>query len=565
MESCHSKFKFLYEMDLFGKSPELYYKGKAKKPSKFGLILTIVYILLYISFLVYKLIRMFKRTDVTFYDTYAYNGLPSIKLTNEEFYGGFSMGYLVDETLYYPKVQFVSMVRINGAWNTTTTELETEICKLEKFGSKYREIFKNQPLNNLYCLKNVNFTLEGYSNLERYSYINIQVYPCINYTKDGRQCKDKLIIQKFFAANYIEFKMQDNLLTPEIYETPVKPLEKDITAPVFLQIYQKIYAYIQIVILETDEDLTGLNFFAKNKIEQYPKYEESMLIAVPPSGNILETGGAVSDVTLQLSAKVLTQKRKYVTLIDVLGDVGGLMEILWTFLNIISSFISEMLYEKSLVNNLFSFDIDKKTIILKKEGKNNKELNNIQKEDTLKININELKKDDIEFYPKEITYQRSLNSRKLNKRKKKISIIKQIPSPKNSDEIKSKETMKINELNVVTQKYSNYDNSNFVKSEDLIKEKESEEKGKRNIIERIKFNKCCFCFLSKRKNIPKILFEEATKIIIEKLDIMNLFNKLYIVEIIQEKYNIEGKFIEMSDICRQDLNNYKKAIYNLIK
>jgi hypothetical protein len=42
-----------------------------------------------------------------------------------------------------------------------------------------------------------------------------------------------------------------------------------------------------------------------------------MLIAVPPSSNILQTGGAVADVTLQLSAKVLTQKRKYVTLIDV--------------------------------------------------------------------------------------------------------------------------------------------------------------------------------------------------------------------------------------------------------
>jgi hypothetical protein len=83
---------------------------------------------------------MFKRTDVTFYDTYAYNGLPSIKLTNEEFYGGFSMDYLVDETLYYPKVEFVSMVRINGAWNTTKKELETEVCKLALNIEKYLKI-----------------------------------------------------------------------------------------------------------------------------------------------------------------------------------------------------------------------------------------------------------------------------------------------------------------------------------------------------------------------------------------------------------------------------------------
>ena len=48
MKSCQLKFKFLYEMDLFGKYPKLYYKGKAKKPSKFGFTLTIIYILLYI-------------------------------------------------------------------------------------------------------------------------------------------------------------------------------------------------------------------------------------------------------------------------------------------------------------------------------------------------------------------------------------------------------------------------------------------------------------------------------------------------------------------------------------
>ena len=322
------------------------------------------------------------------------------------------------------------------------------------------------------------------------------------------------------------------------------------------------------------------------------KYEDSMLIAVPPSGNILETGGAVSDITFQLSNKVLTQKRKYTTLIDVLGDVGGLMKNIWTFLDILSSFILEMLYEKSLINNIFSFDIDKKTIILKKEGKNKIDLKDSKKEETLKINIDELKENnkilknstskkkvyENRIFPytkineikinkntkeyKDIISKKTLNSKSIKKRDKKINIIKQNASQKNSEETKSKENFKINEFNVVDQKYSNYDNSNLVKSENLIKEKDSEEKGekeKKNIIERIKFNKCCFCLLSKRKNISKILFEEATKIIIEKLDIMNLINKLYIMEIIKVKFNIEGKFIEMSDICRQDLENYKKT------
>ena len=234
-----------------------------------------------------------------------------------------------------------------------------------------------------------------------------------------------------------------------------------------------------------------------------------MLIAVPPSGNILETGGAVSDITFQLSNKVLTQKRKYTTLIDVLGDVGGLMKNIWTFLDILSSFILEMLYEKSWINNIFSFDIDKKTILLKKEGKNKIDLKDSKKEETLKINIDELKENnkilknstskkkvyENRIFPytkineikinkntkeyKDIISKKTLNSKSIKKRDKKINIIKQNVSQKNSDETKSKENFKINEFNVVDQKYSNYDNSNLVKSENLIKEKDSEEKGEK--------------------------------------------------------------------------------------
>ena len=68
---------------------------------------------------------------------------------------------------------------------------------------------------------------------------------------------------------------------------------------------------------------------------------------------------------MQLDQKVLTTKRKYTTLLEVLGDVGGLMEIMWIFLNLITSFITEMLYERSVVNNLFSFDISRGLILLK--------------------------------------------------------------------------------------------------------------------------------------------------------------------------------------------------------
>ena len=63
---------------------------------------------------------------------------------------------------------------------------------------------------------------------------------------------------------------------------------------------------------------------------------------------------------MQLDQKILTTKRKYTTLLEVLGDVGGLMELVYSFFNMICSFIMEISYEKNLVNNLFAFDLKRK-------------------------------------------------------------------------------------------------------------------------------------------------------------------------------------------------------------
>ena len=176
--------KCLFELDLFSKEPNLYYKGKSQKNTIPGLIFSIIHIILFVAYLIYKLFRMFKRKDVVFYDSYAYDKeIPSINLTKENFNGAFSVGGFIDETIYHIKAYYVSKVRNE---EIERDELEIEACNIEKFGTKYKELFKDESLNRSYCLKNVSQKLEGYSNLGRFSYFNLQVYPCVNQTRDGR-------------------------------------------------------------------------------------------------------------------------------------------------------------------------------------------------------------------------------------------------------------------------------------------------------------------------------------------------------------------------------------------
>jgi hypothetical protein len=89
------------------------------------------------------------------------------------------------------------------------------------------------------------------------------------------------------------------------------------------------------------------------------------------------------------------------------------------------------------------------------------------------------------------------------------------------------------------------------------------DKGYENkrIINKIKMKCYCvyfwFCFARKKKNIQNILIDEGMKIIVEKLDIINIIKKIYSTEYIEKALKIEGNMFEMSDICKKKIELYK--------
>ena len=100
---------------------------------------------------------------------------------------------------------------------------------------------------------------------------------------------------------------------------------------------------------------------------------------------------------IMLKENTLTNLRTYTQFIDVLGDVGGLMEVIEKIIGVICALVADILYDKTMVNNLFSFDLNNYTInIKKKHAYNIKDINGIN---TSYLN-NE--KNDIKYNKKEI-------------------------------------------------------------------------------------------------------------------------------------------------------------------
>ena len=587
---CHINFKLIQEIDLFGREPKLYYKEKPKRKTYFGSLATISFVVIYIAFFVYKINKMLQKADVSFYETYVYtNGTPEIEVNNENFYGGFSLGdpstqkTFIDESIYYPRGFFIYAKKINNEWKYERKTLKFETCQLNQFGSKYRKVFSDIPLDNLYCViyeeENIE-RLRGYMTTNDYSFIQIDFVPCNNLTNNNT-CKPKEELDKIFLNTFIEFKMQDLELTPQIYKTPVQFERKDVKGFAFKNLYQKIYTHLQIVNIETDEDIIGFkDFHIKN--EKYLKYEESFVHTNPRENDIYNTPGEpLCTVIIQLAGKVLTQKRTYPKLIDVLGEVGGFMEVVYSVFKVILIFITDILYDISLVNNLFSFNMVKKVIIIKNlkrkeienisSGKNEQEKMSVIKPQI--IDMSSSRRDlDInmskDLISKDSTQNNIINRNKIskgplisrnlklpNRRSYKIkpkfsknSVISNF-NTYGSSEVKRISIAGKNFKSESNKKiFNNYNTNNYnINNLNItdVKERNTEtEKDNKNdkIIEKIKFNILytyfCFLCLRRKKTLQNDLLDKGMKLVYQKLDIFNIFKKLYLLDSKSEEINL---------------------------
>jgi hypothetical protein len=374
-------------------------------------------------------------------------------------------------------------------------------------------------------------------------------------------------------------KMEDIELTPQLYKTPVQVRTRELTAPVMDSLYNNIQAYFHIIEIQTDNDVLGFEAFSIKKKEKHFKYDVTFMVNSINSVLPTNSGEAYCNIQLQLTEQMISIDRTYTKLIEVLGDVGGLMEFVFSFFKLISIFITEALYEKGIVNHLFSFDIDKKVIELKNSNKNillnkAKTFKSLKHDYKLSSNIlvysnenttkaksimkeggttseNKLNSDNI-LSPKSTSLLKVKNKRKI--KKKKLVRINTMKSE--NEDIKSKQILKNN-----LKDDNEIKNSNFNFGEHIIET----EKVSRRKISKLTFTKVdlyvCFLCTRKRKKIQNILIDEGMNMFSEKLDVINIFTKLMKIEDFENLAHKE-KAIEMSDECKKRLQdfNYPKNL-----
>ena len=553
---CNVRCRLLKDIDMFGKEPELYYKTRPKKTSWIGRILSFSFVLIYFAFFLYKFIKMLKRVDVTFYDTFNYAAKPpQVHITHDNFYVAFALedpvtyDPFLDEGVYYPKAFFKRAEMKGDVFEWDVIPLEIERCQREKFGESYQDVFKHIDLTNRYCFKDINnYILEGHFSYLLYSFFYIEFFPCVNTTKE-QNCKPIETIDYYLKNTFISFEIENIELTPKNYKHPTRPRNVDVYTTVGKKLFQEIHVYFEVVDIETDMDWFGFDEFEKIKTERFLKYDEMIIMSNLIENDIYETGEKFCDTTFKLAENVRTQRRVYVKFVAILADVGGLMEVLFTLFRVISSFSVDILYENSMVNGLFNFDLEKKNVIIK----DNIEWENQQKPGIIKkLVFQEIKKDDIEEIDDNkyeddvqvVNIRKNFNHRATKTLASDRKMSRKDLMYSNLDKTKTKDTKK--HVKIISRKENNTSNS-------------KEFNRKKKIINKVRLNRACvyfcFCFVRRSKNLENVLINEGMDLISKRLDIFNIFEKMYKDEHRDEP--LLNKIFSMSDECKSGLRTIR--------
>ena len=544
-----SFLEFVKRIDFFGKEPEFYIQGRPKQVSIFGRIFTYIFIFLYILIFCYKLYRMSQRVDITFYDSYSNTDeVPSIKITQDNFTLMFTIldengEPFIDDTIYYPEAFFS---------DEYSEEIRIERCSPDKIGPRYREFFDDSEIMDYYCLVDVNYSLVPNMNSLR-----ISIYPCRN-NEDDDYCESQEYIENYLSNKLFLVYFQDIMLTPLDYHNPIKERINVLNTEIYKNLGQYLHTEMQLVKIETSTNIIGFDFLTKPKIEEFIKFDKEVILPFPGYNfDDEEDEYPITIFELQLNDRILLEKRYYVQLIDVLGEIGGFMEIMFSFFSMICSLIVDILYEKTLTNNLFTYNITRKTILIKKREN---PIFKINKDKDTKIE--EPNSSEVTIFP---------TKRKKNKNKKKVMIVnteikyinnknseeKYLAKNKNKVDVSSfKKETKIKNIDIQSVK-SSYDDINKNDLESFYnmskKSKNSTDNTNNWIIEEISlkdlFISIFYCCGKKRRKVYNILLNEAMRIIMENLDIFHIFKNLHSIDYSNNRLNKNVDIIKMSGEC----------------
>ena len=556
-----STLNYYFNFDMYARSPNFYFKNHDRINTCFGTLLTLIYIVVSLTLFIYQLIMTIQRKNFKVYDSTIYGQeMPFIDLNSNTLYFAFgledpqTMNRFIDDSIYVAKIVFVDKAKINDELVTVYQQnLDFEKCNVINFGENYQHLFLEDELNNSYCLKKFerNLTLAGGYKYERFSYIRIRIYPCVNSTENNFTCKSQEEIDRFMSSGYFSIILKDIGLNPSNYSIPVLPTLQDLYTTIDKRIYKNYILNLGVTEIHTDIGL----FQEKIKTQKYLQFRKEMETFTFRNEEEYYQGKSVIIAQLKLDDNINVQTRSYVKIPEIFSTIGGYMQLMNTAFLLLSIIVNKFNLELKILNSIFKFNLKKKKIIMKLQKLNDwedmrvssihsptvnfKKMTNISHHLDLLDNKSKnslIKENEIN----NISYLNLSENKNDAENKSKSIILKKIKRKSNalpfenskmehSNKI-SKKNLNINLRNTQDHHKENGTNYNLLNSKKNNFFNEMSYKDFNDNIELNMFDYCCCHLIHEKRHKIIELYNIANSFYRKKLDVVNVFNLLLLTE-----------------------------------
>lgn len=306
-------------LDIFNHQFFLRIGRKTKNSTNFSIILSQILIYMFLGFLAFSSINMFKKINPTInIQSFDVNSHPIIKLNKENFHFAFRLedndGNSLNITDYSKffniNATFYHQHQVNRLWEVENeTEFKIERCKREDF-KDFKEYFETNMINS-FCLTDYNFRLGGFWDEKSLSYLYITIDLCD--PEINKNCVNVQEREEILKGSYISFFIESQNVDANNYETPVKKSLKYFSYLLDLYLKKTTNFYIQQVEMNTHDSIFSRDIYQTDRFFKQNSVDFDFNLGI----NEYNSMNAFWEIYLYSSTNIMIIERNYDSLLQV--------------------------------------------------------------------------------------------------------------------------------------------------------------------------------------------------------------------------------------------------------
>lgn len=351
--------KIIKEFDYFGVQFNFNYSNEEKYRTTVGGLGFLLFIAVGVAYAIITGIPMLKRQKMSvIYYTMQLPDTDEINLLtykNNFALGVSSCNKLKDYSEFWDYFKLtlthVVFLKENGQSNRVTTPIEIEKCTYENFNNEFNETFDTVGLDNYYCLKDRNFTIQGIYSDPIFQYIQI----ALQAKDETEELFEKI---KVILSEECDFNMyiMDAAFDLSNYKKPIHR-----------------FLLSQYINLKFPELMKRNTYFRLQQFDSYENYlfdTHETLYTIGAGTNDLYsvTKGEDRQVTkksdYQTFAKIYLRagqqrniiERRYQKITEYAANISSLLSVVLIIMFVILNFINRFYANEAVMTKIFQFD-----------------------------------------------------------------------------------------------------------------------------------------------------------------------------------------------------------------